>query len=594
MPAWSGYHVKSDGRAYFRPYVPKDLRPIIGPQPMVNLGMKASKEAERLALIHYIAFESMLSKRREELAAEAARPRPIPLGEMSEESRQSFAVQLAQGFNRTQHAALKGLRPREELLSLHESLSQIAGDVLSATGTEGLAWLTEAFLLAAEIPFDKTERAFRSLVFEFASALDSDFLKPSTRRLHGREAVPPPPLPRSDTAPLGAEPSRGLSVGQLIAVYTQGKERNPNGYTRKIVRCLTLFREVVGKDLPIAQLRQLHVTDFLRTICRLPSDWANRFDEGESIVGLLAAEADEVMSPTTYKDNYRAPLKAFLRDSRRDYGDVGFPALIVDGIEYTGDREAGEDKQRALRPDELKRLFESPDFALIANDPSADAAYWLPVIALFSGARPREICQLNPQTDWGFSEGIPFLLFSQATPAGKGVRKTVKTGEERRIPMHSELLRLGLPDYLGSLKQAGADRLFPTAAIKKGNPYEALGGAFTDLLKQVGLYDNAAPPGRKVLGMYIMRKTFITFAAHQRVISYEMTGHSTETTTIQRRHYITEHEPLGEPPRILRRLQHLRRWSHEQVTEVLPGSARARRAHGAGAPSRLPVAVGSH
>lgn len=49
----------------------------------------------------------------------------------------------------------------------------------------------------------------------------------------------------------------------------------------------------------------------------------------------------------------------------------------------------------------------------------------------------------------------------------------------------------------------------------------------------------------------------------------------------------------SESPRVLRRLQHLRRWSYEQVTEVLPGSARARRAHGAGAPSRLPVAVGS-
>jgi hypothetical protein len=48
----------------------------------------------------------------------------------------------------------------------------------------------------------------------------------------------------------------------------------------------------------------------------------------------------------------------------------------------------------------------------------------------------------------------------------------------------------------------------------------------------------------------------------------------------------------AEPPQILRRLQLLRRWSHEQVKEVLTRGPRARSAHGAGAPRGIPIAVG--
>jgi hypothetical protein len=52
---------------------------------------------------------------------------------------------------------------------------------------------------------------------------------------------------------------------------------------------------------------------------------------------------------------------------------------------------------------------------------------------------------------------------------------------------------------------------------------------------------------------------------------------------------------MDEPPRILRRLNSLRGLSHEQeVKQVLTRGPRTRCSHGAGAPRRVPVAVGSH
>jgi len=547
MPEWTGYHVKTDGRAYFRPYIPKDLKDALGPLPMINLRMKASRQAERLALSHYIAHETLIAEKRQELLEATLRPRPDPLSDFTPQRLQQFATELAQGFNRVQHAAIRNMRPRTELETLHGLLTQVAGDVLSASGAEGLSGVTELFLHAAEIPYTRSEPNFRALVFEFATAIDGEFTKPSARRLYGREAVPPPPLPKGK-----ATMPKRLTLGGVIERHL--KTIKQSGYTRKVERCLILFREMVGADTPVASIRQLHVTDFLRDICRLPSDWATRFDRGlATIPEMLASSPGEVMSPTTYKDNYRAPLKAFLRDARRDYGDEGFPALIVDGVEYVGDREAGEDEQRALTIPELQKLFEGSGFAAVAADSEQEAMYWLPILALYTGARPRELCQLNPQCDFGTVEGIPYLDFDKTSPAGQGVVKTIKTGEARRIPLHPELVRLGFPEYLNRMKGQGADRLFPTFRVKKGNPFEVAGALFTDFLKAEGLYDNAAPPGRQVLGMYVMRKSFITHASNQRVVSREITGHS-DDTRVQRRHYITEPEPLRLKAAELRKL----------------------------------------
>jgi type I restriction-modification system DNA methylase subunit len=74
-------------------------------------------------------------------------------------------------------------------------------------------------------------------------------------------------------------------------------------------------------------------------------------------------------------------------------------------------------------------------------------------------------------------------------------------------------------------------------------------------------------------------KTYVLGMLFYRFISENLTS------------YLNEQE-RRESPRVLRRLQPLRRWSHEQVDKVLTRSPRARRAHGARAPGRLPFAVG--
>lgn len=88
-----------------------------------------------------------------------------------------------------------------------------------------------------------------------------------------------------------------------------------------------------------------------------------------------------------------------------------------------------------------------------------DHRYWVPLIMLFSGARPGEIGQLA--IDDLREEHGQWIM--HITDDGDG-EKSVKNDNSRRIlPVHEELLGLGLIDRHSRLKQAGQTRLFPEA-----------------------------------------------------------------------------------------------------------------------------------
>lgn len=141
----------------------------------------------------------------------------------------------------------------------------------------------------------------------------------------------------------------------------------------------------------------------------------------------------------------------------------------------------------------------------------ADWRFWIPVICLYTGARLGEIAQLRCQDirkvggHWAF----------HITDEGEGM--TAKTeGSVRVLPLHPELLRLGLLKYRDGVVKTRAKELFPgfkpdgngrisreaslwwlaymkREGIASGNSYR-FRHTFTDALRAAGYMDEEIGP----------------------------------------------------------------------------------------------------
>ncbi len=124
--------------------------------------------------------------------------------------------------------------------------------------------------------------------------------------------------------------------------------------------------------------------------------------------------------------------------------------------------------------------------------------YWLVLCLLLSGARREEIAQLA-LGDVKEEGGIPFF---DITNTGDG-QSLKNESSKRRVPIHSELVRLGFLRYVATLRKQKRARLFPQ--LEKGdNGYgDAVGKWFGRFIRSIGLTD----PG---LVLHSTRHTAIT------------------------------------------------------------------------------------
>lgn len=182
-----------------------------------------------------------------------------------------------------------------------------------------------------------------------------------------------------------------------------------------------------------------------------------------------------------------------------------------------------ENKREPWSDEQVSALFALPLFQryeLPLNRWRAgkDAAYWIPLIGIYTGARIGELCQLRTQ-DIVTRDGALFIRIS-----AEGEGATVKTEAGiREVPMHSELERLGLVEHAEAVAAAGNDRLWPDLRMRQGKP----GGYFSAWFSEARSMVPGGVPDFHSLRHTVrtkMTEASVSEAVQDRITGHEVTG----------------------------------------------------------------------
>lgn len=162
-------------------------------------------------------------------------------------------------------------------------------------------------------------------------------------------------------------------------------------------------------------------------------------------------------------DEYVGCIKTVFAEALRK-GDI--QENIVDAVDWPVSHNQTQTKKYApFSIEQLNAIFHAPlytgckddgrNYNKVGTNHPRHIRFWLPLIALFTGARINEICQLHTD-DVQEKNGIPFISINEED------EKHVKTKAGiRQVPIHNELIKIGFLDYAAQMRAKGETLLFP-------------------------------------------------------------------------------------------------------------------------------------
>jgi integrase len=266
--------------------------------------------------------------------------------------------------------------------------------------------------------------SFREVMREFARL----FLE-AARVKNARDLGDDIPTPKP-----AEKPKRVVSVETLATVLEKwAAEHRPKAKTADEARLVVKeFEKATGGSMRITDISKAQVVAYKDS---------------------LLARTERPLSASTITKRLSFIKTLLSYAERNDIVSMNVAAKVT-----VGRSKVERDQRLPFTREDLRDIFAGPVHAAGARPRAGagEAAFWIPLLSMYTGARPGELAQLQV-TDVQQEDHVPFLLLWDLDEG-----QSMKTASSRRrVPIHADLIKLGFFKYRDGVKRTGAQFLFP-------------------------------------------------------------------------------------------------------------------------------------
>ena len=471
---------------WYRRKVPKDLHQHFGGRREVtfSLATKDRREALSKLALEDVRWNEKFDTARRRANAEAV----TSLSET--EARQMVLAWFWDGERRSDAEPI--VEP-EELLDGARTDLAVLTDPEDPNTLASVQSTIGQMLAERGIALEPSERSYR-FIFELVRRASIEQARRRIARVSGQFGATFDPLfggVHGGQSPSENAPT-GLTLQGLVDEYLdEPHNRAVTGKTR--IGREAMFRlllGVLGRNTPVSQVTRQDARRVRDVLMVIPPNSIKRWpDLSPEQVAVIAQRKGLPALSATSANSYLSNFVGLFRHAVREHGLGANP---FEDLRVVKPKVRARDRRRSFTPGELQKIFDAPLYRGCRDDEHGYAKpgpivvrrgrFWVPLIALYSGMRLEEICQLDC-ADISERDGVPCLLIRESD------EKSVKTeAAERIVPVHPELRRIGLLAHAEEMRRAGEVKLFPELpASSRGSRAEVFSKWFSRFLHQVAV-----------------------------------------------------------------------------------------------------------